>query len=62
MPYTVSKLVMPMTITICVFLFFMYALSLEETDFLMDVLKLVMGAFGGFGIGYVLGKKKSDVS
>lgn len=48
------------TIIILVFLvlffaFGFYALSLDKENFLADVLKVVIGAFGGGGLGYAVG-------
>lgn len=44
---------------LAVFIFFMYALHLGKETFLSDMIKVTLGAFGGGGIGYVIGSKRN---
>lgn len=42
-----------------VFIFGMFALYLGKEQFLSDVLKVIIGAFCGAGIGYMFGKRNN---
>lgn len=47
-----------LTVIGAAFVFGMFALYLGKEAFLSDVLKVIIGAFGGAGIGYMFGKRK----
>ena len=53
-----SRLILQLFLIACVTFVFFCALSEGAEDFLMDVLKLAAGAFGGFGIGWAWAKRK----
>lgn len=49
-----------LAVVIAVFIFFMYALHLGKDVFLTEMMKVVVSAFGGGGIGYAIGIKKRN--
>lgn len=44
------------------FIFFMYALHLGRDTLISDVIKIICGAFGGGGIGYLFGFRRGSAT
>lgn len=56
---TKANVLVILAIVATAFIFFMYALHLGKDAFLSDILKVLVGAFGGGGIGYAIGIQKN---
>ena len=55
-----SRLILQLFLIACVTFIFFCALCEGAEDFLMDVLKLAAGAFGGFGLGWAWAKRRGE--
>ena len=47
-------------ITLCLLAFSLYALYLGKEEIISDILKVLVGALGGGGIGYAIGIKRNS--
>lgn len=55
-----ASLIVILASIFAIFAFVMYALYLGKDQFLSDMLKVIVGGFGGGGIGYAIGKRKRE--
>ena len=55
-----SRLILQLFLIACVTFIFFCALREGAEDFLMDVLKLAAGAFGGFGLGWAWARRRGE--
>lgn len=47
-------------IILCLLVFSLYALHLGREEIISDIIKVLVGALGGGGIGYAIGSKKNS--